>query len=52
MSNKEIIDTAIKLVGEMWRSNQFNEVTPNDISFEAIRMAILLKKELKEQAKN
>jgi len=46
-SDKNVLLLSVKVLGEMFRSSSYNEVSPSDMSFEAVRFAHLLIKELK-----
>ena len=47
MTDKNVIETAVMILGEMYRSNPFNEVDPQTMAQEAVEMAIYMTQHFK-----
>jgi hypothetical protein len=51
VTEKQIIGISIKVLGEMFRSSAFNDVTVYNMAFDAVKYAIEICKESKSQLK-
>jgi len=51
MNKKEIMKLSVLVLGEMMRSNSYDDVSPKDMSYQAVEYAIGIANETKEQFK-